>query len=753
MIKRNKPKISLRFYQSCLMVFLAYFLWFGIMPGLVYSADFDQDGIDDQLEDQLLNTYAPVVFLHPLEDSMPSNVDWFLQHSWLRFHHGDGCGDCEIIPGPGHPEPHPTQTTLIDQYHYRKFPLFHWPPWDACSHNGDPEYSWKDHSNLHSFFLQIGNNDHSGCSNPADWLVYGHVYPNTMGGINIQYWFFYAFNNGFLTQHHEGDWECVMVELRSDMSVNNMYFFQHEDGIWVAPGNITWYNNTHPVVLSARGSHASYQDYGACGDHYFLIGIIPDEQCYWCTPAESSSRAWFTWAGGKPSGAPGFQGGGVINVGEKVDGHALYRNGQKFIHYSGRWGEVGSAIGTNIIGDYFSGPRGPAYQDKWNLNRVNPGQKDFTFVDDDYNASTPGWGVDHFNRLYDGIFHVKDGGTVYVYAGTYNERLIVEKSINLLGINGKDVTFIDAQNQTGQPILSLRADNIVIKGFTFQNGSVGIELHTTHFSEITQNTITNFTWGMGAWIGSENNKIYHNNFIGNTIHATAQYGKANTWSHGEPPSGNYWDNYTGWDSNGDGIGQTTYDIVGDENADRYPLMAQDGWERLVDPYISIITLSQDGNQVLTTCPAGDSTLSTYIIVHLYSLTGVPIDNIPASAVTLNMQVMTGTEYFGTPACTFTPVDSVSDGNGQIRFQVIGDTSIVGDIEISAATWGNPVHNTLTLRCNSVDFNTDGVVNLSDAGFFTSAFHGEYDWRCDYVYDGVLNLSDISAFAQHNGHSQ
>jgi hypothetical protein len=87
-------------------------------------------------------------------------------------------------------------------------------------------------------------------------------------------------------------------------------------------------------------------------------------------------------------------------------------------------------------------------------------------------------------------------------------------------------------------------------------------------------------------IYSNNNLIYHNNYIDNDNQSYDEAG-TNLWNSSYPTGGNYWndyndnDAYSGPDQNlpgSDGIGDTPYNISGDAGAqDRYPFLNESGW--------------------------------------------------------------------------------------------------------------------------------------------------------------------------------
>ena len=91
---------------------------------------------------------------------------------------------------------------------------------------------------------------------------------------------------------------------------------------------------------------------------------------------------------------------------------------------------------------------------------------------------------------------------------------------------------------------------------------------------ICDNTIANHTQSLSFGIDlhgfSNGNVIYHNNLMNNTEQVYSET-STNNWDDGYPSGGNYWSDYAGIDSNGDGVGDTSY-IIGNDNQDRYPLM-------------------------------------------------------------------------------------------------------------------------------------------------------------------------------------
>ncbi len=95
-----------------------------------------------------------------------------------------------------------------------------------------------------------------------------------------------------------------------------------------------------------------------------------------------------------------------------------------------------------------------------------------------------------FNTITEGIDAVASGKSVVVAAGTYNEQLIINKSIALQGA-GKESAFIIGLGYTGN-LITVSADDVTISGFTIDGKSdtnIGIYSDSSSSIEISENLI------------------------------------------------------------------------------------------------------------------------------------------------------------------------------------------------------------------------------------------------------------------------
>ena len=164
------------------------------------------------------------------------------------------------------------------------------------------------------------------------YTVYSHVVSSGSNTI-IQYWMFYAFNDGVMNQH-EGDWEMVQIVFSNEEPTQVMYS-QHHSGQKAAWDQVEKTEN-HIQVYVSRGSHANYlRSYSG------MVGMAND----------------VVGANGKQL--------------KNSDYTLVMLESQSWLDFAGRWGWVGGtdedAEVTSLLGQ--SGPFGPKFREDgmmWN---------------------------------------------------------------------------------------------------------------------------------------------------------------------------------------------------------------------------------------------------------------------------------------------------------------------------------------------------------------------------------------------------
>lgn len=150
--------------------------------------------------------------------------------------------------------------------------------------------------------------------------------------------------------------------------------------------------------------------------------------------------------------------------------------------------------------------------------------------------------VYEYQRIQDAINASFENDTIYILNGIYNENLIINKDINLIGEN-KTNTIIDG-NGIGDVIFISESSSVNISGFTIRNSGngspdkdCGIDIRSTSnvinnniildnnngifqyfstYNNISNNQIINCSeYGINVFSNSNYNKIYSNIFSSN----------------------------------------------------------------------------------------------------------------------------------------------------------------------------------------------------------------------------------------------
>lgn len=317
--------------------------------------------------------------------------------------------------------------------------------------------------------------------------------------------------------------------------------------------------------------------------------------------------------------------------------------------------------------------------------------------------------------------------------------------VQLYGSNAITVLGNSLTDNSYGIYLAYSGPSNIIENNTVLENDWGVALYGSSGNIFTGNTVSYNTYGVDPVTESNNNLLHHNNFVENIEQAVWNPDCLNTWDDGA--QGNYWSDYTGTDSNGDGIGDTPYSID-PMNKDWYPLMNPSG---LVHD-VAIIDVAPsaayvyEGKIVNTTIVAeNQGTLAeTFEVTARYENTTFGIFG------TIGIQTVSDLDSSTTKVLTF---DWNTTGvQPCVYYTIIAEAdAVLGELDISDNVL---VDGTVKVKLQG-DIDDNGVVDVEDLVIVALAwgsYIGDpgYDPDADLNQDGFVDIEDLSEVGRNFG---
>lgn len=292
-------------------------------------------------------------------------------------------------------------------------------------------------------------------------------------------------------------------------------------------------------------------------------------------------------------------------ISNATNGYCIYLKGSNNT-VGGNVIKGSKATGVNVIGSFNTVVGNTFLSNHCALsisaNTNNNSVRNNLFVDNNHEAIS----ICGSNNTIDGnTISMNSGIKMYAGIGIYYNSTNNTISKNIISNAGWGIELATyyTRNETGVMCPRTPSNNIISQNILFNN-SKAIHFRKTHSNIVMNCVISNNEYGLYSFVRAEKNVVSHcnisnniygmyittypypslleessdlysndswilcNNFINNSQQAYDNC--ANFWDNGS--QGNYWNDYNGHDKQGDGIGDSPYNISGGNNTDRYPLM-------------------------------------------------------------------------------------------------------------------------------------------------------------------------------------
>jgi parallel beta-helix repeat protein len=264
-----------------------------------------------------------------------------------------------------------------------------------------------------------------------------------------------------------------------------------------------------------------------------------------------------------------------------VDSNYITRNGASGIYLNGTSNNL---ITRNTVTDNTMTGIFIAYPSSHNTFRNN------NMTGSKMNLHIIGYDVLSFVNDLD-TSNTANGKPIYYLINKTNLTVPSDAGMVVL-VNCTNITVQDLQiSSNGEGILLAHTNNSTIQRNNITNCGNGIRVQYSSNNQLNGNHINNCDGGIalmnatsntasgntitassmsGIWVFLSSNNKFHHNKLTNKIQVQIDDLQIwnNTWDNGK--EGNYWSDYSGTDTNGDGVGDKAY-VIDDNNLDHYPL--------------------------------------------------------------------------------------------------------------------------------------------------------------------------------------